>query len=224
MQGYKYNQIMNPFFDMPSDYSEIVKVYKTLAKTADQRLVRLEKASEEEGFHGIKNYAYARAARDIEAWEGESSEQPRFNRNIPTSKQELLEKLEDIKTFLSSETSTKSGMVAINKRRAETINQNYPGANVSWKDLNELFGDGSLTEALDDTIAGSDSKIMALGTIKKNKKKILKAIDDAKKKHKRVNIDIPVKNAEGKPDRVLQEKIKELVADYKNDVKEFLLG
>lgn len=223
MQGYKYNQIMNPFFDMPTDYKEAVKVYKTLAKTADQRLVRLEKASEEEGFHGITNYAYARAARDIEAWDGESSEQPRFNRNIPKSTQELLEKIEDIKTFLSSETSTKSGMIVINKRRAATINENN-GTNLTWKDLNEIFGDGSLTEALDDTFAGSDSRIETVGNLKKNKKKILKAIDDAKRKHKRVKVDISVKDASGKPDRVIEEKIKEMIANYPKDVRKYLEG
>lgn len=223
MQGYKYNQIMNPFFDMPTDYKEAVKVYKTLAKTADQRMVRLEKASEEEGFHGITNYAYARAARDIEAWDGESSEQPRFNRNIPKSTQELLEKIEDIKTFLSSETSTKSGMIAINKRRAATINENN-GTNLTWKDLNEIFGDGSLTEALDDTFAGSDSRIETVGNLKKNKKKILKAINDAKRKHKRVKVDISVKDASGKPDRVIEEKIKEMIANYPKDVRKYLEG
>ena len=223
MQGYKYNQIMNPFFDMPTDYKEAVKVYKTLAKTADQRMVRLEKASEEEGFHGITNYAYARAARDIEAWDGESSGQPRFNRDIPKSTQELLEKIEDIKTFLSSETSTKSGMIAINKRRAATINENN-GTNLTWKDLNEIFGDGSLTEALDDTFAGSDSRIETVGNLKKNKKKILKAIDDAKKKHKRVKVDISVKDASGKPDRVIEEKIKEMIANYPKDVRKYLEG
>ena len=223
MQGYKYNQIMNPFFDMPTDYKEAVKVYKTLAKTADQRMVRLEKASEEEGFHGITNYAYARAARDIEAWDGESAEHPRFNRNIPKSTQELLEKIEDIKTFLSSETSTKSGMIAINKRRAATINENN-GTNLTWKDLNEIFGDGSLTEALDDTFAGSDSRIETVGNLKKNKKKILKAIDDAKRKHKRVKVDISVKDASGKPDRVIEEKIKEMIANYPKDVRKYLEG
>lgn len=221
MQGYKYNQIMNPFFDMPTDYKEAVKVYKTLAKTADQRLVRLEAASHEEGFRGITSYAYARAQRDIKAWAGE--EATRFNTKAPESMQQLLEKIEDIKTFLSSETSTKSGMIAINKRRVATINEKY-GTNLSWKDLNEVFGDGSISEELDDTFAGSDSKIETVANLKKNKKKILKAIDDTKRKHQKVDVELSVKDASGKPDRVIEEKIKEMIANYPQEVREFLEG
>lgn len=223
MQGYKYNQIMNPFFDMPTDYKEAVKVYKTLAKTADQRLVRLEAASHEEGFRGIKQYAYSRAVRDIEAWDGTAKDKPRFNTKAPESMQQLLEKIEDIKTFLSSETSTKSGMIAINKRRVATINEKY-GTNLTWKDLNEVFGDGSISEELDDTFAGSDSKIETVANLKKNKKKILKAIDDAKKKHQKIDVDISVKDASGKPDKVIEEKIKEMIANYPQEVREYLEG
>ena len=57
-----------------------------------------------------------------------------------------------------------------------------------------------------------------------NKKKILKAIDDAKRKHQKVDVDISVKDASGKPDRVIEEKIKEMIANYPQEVREFLEG
>lgn len=114
-------------------------------------------------------------------------------------------------------------MIAINKRRVATINEKY-GTNLTWKDLNEVFGDGSISEELDDTFAGSDSKIETVANLKKNKKKILKAIDDAKKKHQKVDVDISVKDASGKPDRVIEEKIKEMIANYPQEVREYLEG
>ena len=47
MAKYTLKDITTPGFQLPADYNELVSVYRTLAKTADQRLVRLEKYAEE---------------------------------------------------------------------------------------------------------------------------------------------------------------------------------
>lgn len=206
MQGYKYQQIMNPFFDMPTDYKEAVKVYKTLAKTADQRLVRLESYSHDPEMGNALQWAYARAQRDIKAWSGEAA--TRFNTAAPESMQQLMAKIEDIKTFLSSESSTKKGIIGILKERAETFNEKY-GTSYSWDELGDFF-DSELYEELDKSY-GSDSMQEAIGVIQKNKKKILKALE----KSKDINIKVP-------DDEVLEDVVNEIIKEYGPEVQKFL--
>ena len=53
--------------------------YKRLAKTADQRLVRLEQLSTQKGYENVTAYAYARAQYDI----GRYTSGHRFNTKPP---------------------------------------------------------------------------------------------------------------------------------------------
>lgn len=206
MQGYKYQQIMNPFFEMPTDYKEAVKVYKTLAKTADQRLVRLESYSHDPNMGNALQWAYARAERDIKQWSGEKA--TRFNTAAPESMQQLLAKIEDIKTFLSSESSTKKGIIEILKGRAETFNEKY-GTNYKWDELGDFF-ESEFYEDLDKSY-GSDTIQEAVAQIQKNKKKILKALE----KSKEVNIRVP-------DNEVLEDVVNDIIKDYGPEVQKFL--
>lgn len=206
MQGYKYQQIMNPFFEMPTDYKEAVKVYKTLAKTADQRLVRLEAYSHDKNMGNALQWAYARAERDIKQWSGEKA--TRFNTAAPESMQQLLAKIEDIKTFLSSESSTKKGIIEILKGRAETFNEKY-GTNYKWDELGDFF-ESEFYEDLDKSY-GSDTIQEAVAQIQKNKKKILKALE----KSKEVNIRVP-------DNEVLEDVVNDIIKDYGPEVQKFL--
>lgn len=207
MQGYKYQQIMNPFFEMPTDYKEAVKVYKTLAKTADQRLVRLEAYSHDPEMGNALQWAYARAQRDIRAWSGEAA--TRFNTAAPESMQQLMAKIEDIKTFLSSESSTKKGIIGILQKRADTFNEEF-GTSYSWDEVGEFF-DSELYEKLDASY-GSETMHKAIGVIQKNKKKILKAIE----KHKDIHVKVP-----DKKDNVLEDVVNDIIKDYGPQVQEF---
>lgn len=206
MKGYKYNQIMNPFFEMPTDYKELTKVYKTLAKTADQRLVRLESYSHDKEMGNVLQWAYARAQRDIEQWSGEGA--TRFNTAPPDSVQGLMAKIEDIKTFLSSESSTKQGIKNILQRRADTFNEKY-GTNYKWDEVGEFF-DSELYEDLNKKY-GSDTMQTSIGVIQKNKKKILNAME----KNKDIFIKVP-------DDIVLQKTVNDILSEYGDDVKDFL--
>ena len=60
MAKYTLKDITTPGFQLPADYNELVSVYRTLAKTADQRLVRLEKYANDPYMGNALTWAYAK--------------------------------------------------------------------------------------------------------------------------------------------------------------------
>lgn len=132
----------------------VERYYKRLAKQADQRLVRIEKLSQEEGFAGVTKYAYARAQHDIKQWGGN-----RFNQNQPKDINQLKAKIKDIKNFLQSQTSTKSGILKTYKQRAKTINDKY-NTKFTWQELAVFFESGLAAKG-DKSFAGSGTLIKA---------------------------------------------------------------
>lgn len=205
MQGYKLDQIMNPFFDMPETYEEAVKVYRTLAKSADQRLVRLEAYEHDPNFQTATKWSYARAMRDIESWSGEQAK--RFNTAPPKSMAGLLAKIEDIKTFLASPTSTKKGIKEILQKRADTLNKNY-GTNFKWNDVGTFF-DSELASKLDDSYA-SKTMLKIVANLQKKKDKILKDMKQAEQKDQRV------------PDKMVDKLVDDVLDKYGAEVKQYL--
>ena len=150
MKGYTTAQILKDDF-LPGEYNELVKVYRTLAKSADQRLVRLEAYQHDKDFKTATKWAYARAMHDIGQWSG--AEAKRFNTAPPKSTTQLLAKIQDIKHFLESPTSTKKGIIDVYKKRADTLNRNMrkndpSWKNLSWKDLAQYY-ESALNEKLD---------------------------------------------------------------------------
>lgn len=143
-------------------YDDLLKEYNLLAMRADKRLQRLEKLATQEHYHGVLSFAYARAMRDIKSWSG--SKGTRFKTKPPATVQQLQAKINDMKTFLDSPTSTKKGINNIYKQRAKTTNERY-GTNFTWKDLASYY-ESDLSKVLDKK-AGSDVLIRALGAIKR---------------------------------------------------------
>ena len=208
MQGYKTKEILNPFFEMPKDVKELEKVYRTLAKSADQRLVRLEKYAQEENYQNVTKWAYARAMSDSEKWSG--AEASRFNTAPPKHKLQLIAKINDIITFLESPTSTKAGISKMFQKRADTINDKY-GTDLKWTDLGEFFESEfyhNLSERYD-----SDSIMKVLGKMYRNKDKVLKAL-------KKSQEEKPVQYVS---DDKVQNKIeKEILTEYPKEVRKLL--
>lgn len=147
---------------MARDYAELVKEYRKLAKTADQRLVRLEGYQYRDGFATSTKWAYSRAMKDIKKWSGEEAK--RFNVKPPESIQELEAKITDIKNFLESPTSTMKGITSVYKKKADTINKRY-GTNFSWEDLANYYMSG-LAEKLDSKY-GSKTTLRSIAEIQK---------------------------------------------------------
>lgn len=205
MQGYKLDQIMNPFFDMPETYEEVVKVYRTLAKSADQRLVRLEAYEHDPNFANATKWSYARAMRDIKQWSGDQAN--RFNTAPPKSMAALQAKIEDIKTFLASPTSTKKGMKDILQKRANTLNEQY-GTKFKWNDVGTFF-ESELASKMDADYA-SKTMIKIVAALQKNKKQILKEMNEAQEKDQRV------------PDKMVDKLVSDVLNNYGEEVRAYL--
>ena len=164
----------------------MVQYYRRLAKTADQRMVRLEKASQEPYFKVATEWAYAKATRDILKWipPGDNkSTKLRFNTKPPEG-EDLIAKINDIKSFLSSPTSSKQGIINVYKKRADTVNKKY-GTNFTWKQLAKYYDSGQAE--LWDAKFGSKTALMTIASLQKNKKKLVKAIKEADRKDIRID-------------------------------------
>lgn len=170
---YKLADIMDPSFDLPKDISDLQAVYKRLAKTADQRLLRLEQLTESGNYVEAKRYAYNRAMTDIAKW-SKGEDATRFNRNMPQNATALRAKIADIKTFLKSETSRKGGLTDVYEKRTAAFNKEY-GTDLKWHQLKDLM-DSDLASKIDDKL-GYRTKNKILARITKRKNDIKKAIE-----------------------------------------------
>lgn len=178
-------------------YNEAVKInsnpeyvhayveYRQKAKKADQRLVRLEALSHEQHFEGVLEFAYKGAIRDIKSWGGDR----RFNTAPPVKLTELQAKIADIDKFIRpGNTSTKSGIVKIYKKRADTINKRYAkeyGVEFTWEDIANYYEDKkSQRESIK---LASKTEIRALAVLKRMSiDKEINEIQDTKEKIQRV--------------------------------------
>ena len=142
----------------------IERYYRRIAKVADQRLVRLEQLAGQEGYGNATQWAYRRAMSDIETWSGEGAK--RFNTKPPESLSAMRAKINDIKTFLGSESSTKSGITETYKTRAKTINSKY-GTSFQVDDLAKVFNNG-LMKKLEAKGFSSKTILKAIGYIQDN--------------------------------------------------------
>ena len=214
MKGYSTKEIMSPEFDMPKDYNELVKVYRTLAKSADQRLVRLEKYANEPNMGNAMQWSYARAMHDIKDWSGDEAN--RFNTAPPAKKTSLLSKIRDIQTFLDAPTSTKKGIKNVYQKRANSINKKY-GTDFTWEDIGDFF-ESNFYKKLDESYA-SDTIVRAIGKMVKNEAKIKEAIEEMKKEKKKPKRDRTIIHTGSK---VVNDVISDIVSSYPEEVKELL--
>lgn len=164
--------------------------YKRLAKVADQRLVRLEQASQNEHYKQALLWSYSKAMLDIRKWSGTGA--TRFNTKLekdgkPLTQAQIQAKINDIKSFIEKPSSTVGGITAAYKKRAESINSGYfdkqgkwhegYGTSFTWEDMANLYERESTQKAMEKY--GSQTYTKAIGVIQKNKNSIIKAIDEA---------------------------------------------
>ena len=162
-------------------YNELVKEYRKLAKRADQRLVRLEALSRISKYENVLKYAYRLAVKNIENY-GQIKNRPRFNTKPPENSNTLQAKINDIKHFLESISSTKKGIVSVYEKRAETINKNMGlkgDDKFTWQELADFFQSKSYEKLA--SSFGSKTVFDTIGKIKKNSQEIAKAIKENKK-------------------------------------------
>ena len=148
--------------------------YYRLAAVSDARLRELEKLAKDPLFEGVENMAYKSAMRDIDVYGGKN----RFKTKPPEVNSLMNEKIAAMRHFLSSTSSTKTGLIGVYKKSADTINSNY-GTSFSWQDLAIYFRDQK--DALERLSFGSKTQIKAVGRIQQSSK-IIDDIDSGKKR------------------------------------------
>ena len=162
-------------------YEELVKEYRKLAKRADQRLVRLEALSRSSKYENVLKYAYRVASKNIERY-GYVKNRPRFNTKPPENSNTLQAKINDIKHFLESVSSTKRGIVSVYEKRAKKLNKNMKlkgDDKFTWQELADFFQSNSYEKLA--SSFGSKTVFDTIGKIKKNLPEIAKAIKENKK-------------------------------------------
>ena len=184
MADRKITRYENPFLYEQKKGESLEHYYRRLAKQADQRLVRLEQLSRREGYENVNKYAYARAMKDIKQWSGEKA--TRFNMKPPKNANSVRAKIADMRTFLEAPTSTKAGIEAVYKRRAESLNEKY-GTQFDWTDLANYFDEAKNSKS--DSKYGSDTMLKAVAEIQKQSETITKQIEQHKKRH--ITVDNP---------------------------------
>lgn len=113
---------------------QLEKEVKPMLKEANMKLLNIEMLAKQEGFEGIKDFAYYNAMRDIRKVRGE--EYKRFN--IPKNTHQLEKVKRSLETFLGATTSTKKGIISVYEQNAATLNEKF-GSNYSWQQMGQFL-------------------------------------------------------------------------------------
>lgn len=189
--------------------------YRQLAKTADQRLIKLERLSEKSGYKNVTEWAYSNAMRDIRAAFGEDAK--RFNRKLPDNLNTIYKDINRVLRFLNAPTSSISGISEVYDKRAATINKKY-GTDVNWDKVGHIF-ESKLWKKTNSK-HGSATVLKAIGVLQSNKTEVMKAL----KEHKPISITIPEEMVDGKltKQKNVEEEVNKLLRYYKKDVNSLL--
>lgn len=177
-----------------AELSQLKAEYRHMAKVANQRMSRLETLAEKPEYAAVLGYAYKNAAYDIiNVFDGDP-DKPRFLSISDIEK--MAGKKIDITTlkmytariedFLESPSSTKSGIIKVYKKRADTLNSRY-GTNFTFEDMQTFFNSNAFKKF--SFKFGSKTLMKMIGKIQENAEEIIKSIDESRKAHKRIDID-----------------------------------
>lgn len=209
---------------------ELEAEYLKLARRADDRLRNIEKYSRRAGLKGIKKYAYARAIKDIKTFGGKN----RFGNKMPKSNRKLQSKINVINKFLDSPSSllnkvevingkkVRTGILPLYQERVDQMNKPLSkggwGTNFTWETLAKYYEDG-LADKLDKAVKGSDIALRIVAEIQEAPIKVLKALQQAEKKLKKIGSDDDEEDDEEEIDfdsifknPILNDKLKEMLS------------
>lgn len=186
--------------------------YRRLAKQANQRMVRLEQISTpgskqyNEAFKNVKSYAYEKYQREALALSQGKSKRFSESLNLSLNQNQLNARINVLKNFLQSPTSTKGDIIKLYTERANTINERYD-TDFTWESLAKFFESG-LYDKLSRNFE-SDGAFNIIGAISKNPKEIIKNIKNA---------DAIVELVD---DEILAEDVQQAVKALGKDIRNF---
>lgn len=165
---------------MPTLSAQAIADYNKLVSTANKRLQRLEKLSEQKGYEGVKNWAYRLAMADIKALRGSGSTRfPTVSAKSAglTGKEAsaLILKMrraeKAIQSFKELPTSTKSGIERAYRKQAKTFGENISTkehkVEFSVKELASAFESGLWSQLMHSGF-GSDTTRRIIATVKES--------------------------------------------------------
>lgn len=202
---------------MSQTTSKLYKEYKTLADRADKRLLRLERlaAKNDEKYQNVLAYAYNKAQKAIEHWDGKKFDKPRFARKTPRTDEELAMKIKDIQEFLEMNTSTKSGIDKVYKKRADSLNEKF-GTDFTWQDW-ARFGSRGYWDRTDGRFTYNE--MIKVAKVQKQKADTIKAYNKFKKHFKTGPGNVKPSDVR-KNTRMLNKEFKQLGLDNNNLLSE----
>lgn len=168
----------------PEEQRYLTDWQKTM-KSADQKLRRIEKLAENEGYKQILNYAYAEAMNALKSYGGGK----RFDTAIPLTADGHIDirkakrKMNVAQQFMDKPTSTKRGIEKVYNTRTETIKKKY-GVALSPSQT-KAFYDSALWKKLD-TKFGSKTALKVIGKIQGNREDVLKLIKKSNETHQSI--------------------------------------
>ena len=107
---------------------------KPMLREANMKLLNIEQLAKQEGFEGIKDFAYYNAMREIRKIRGE--EFKRFN--LPKNTHQLEKTKRALESFLGATTSTKKGIVSVFEKNAASLNEKF-GSDYSWQQMGQFL-------------------------------------------------------------------------------------
>ena len=185
MRGTSERYYKNPYksvrkYDIEMREGESEEHYfRRLAKVADQRLVRLEKLSEQAEYKQITQYAYAQAMYDISI----HGKDKRFNTALPRNEEGeidrriLKERIISIRLFLTSPLSTKQGVQEY-RQRVDKLNANY-GTDFTWSEFADFIQSGYAKRML--ALINSDLVMKAIARIRQARSKVAEEMEKSTK-------------------------------------------
>ena len=154
---------------------QLNKIYRTLAKRTNQRIVRLRDAGVKTGNISVYGYLASIGRRRF-------NERPRLREDDRAGKEQMLRDITAMQGFLQSKRSTKTGRKAILKAIASTMGDRY-GLNLNLSNMDKFLNDFEDTKAAasfsSETIIHILSSVTNEATKKETLNKIVKEIKDA---------------------------------------------
>lgn len=159
--AHKDNRPKKRVFGTPKGLDkDLYKEFRTLAKRADQRMVRLERYAERPEYSAVLGFAYKNMQENLKRFatqrelEKLKRGEPLRSNVVPRNNREMQARISALRGFLAAASSTitkvrqrnpysgkweiKPGVKEVYQQRANTLQGNY-GINVPWQQLGTLF-------------------------------------------------------------------------------------
>lgn len=207
----KGDKLKKAFESEPArDYDELKKQFLVLQKGANDRLYELEQVAKKGDaiFRGVLKYAYASADADVKISNKTGEPIKRF-KGAAKNYQMLLGQVNDLKRFLSMQTSTKTGIKQKYIAQTETMNSKY-GINLTWQQFVDYMQKGLFDKMLESGF-GSSSAFITIAELQKTADKIGKDVSYVIDNHIKSDTDSHTKTL-----------IEKAISQYGTELKDLL--